>query len=135
MKREDSSENLIFGVGPGSEIGLRTTILAVGDVDEWTRHRGSLPVSGKLAFSSFEGITQELFQIINPEVVFSPILARGFDCIDLAQVLSSIGYPGRYRAIAAALPDPDIVKREIRSMCPGLDFDVIILDDEAAYNN
>ena len=125
MKRQELEQGLDAGAGPASEQQPRATILAVGDVAEWTRHRGSLPVDGSLAFSSFAGITPELFEILAPQIVLSPLLARGFDCIDLAQLLSSLGFRGQYRAITEALPDPEIIRREIRCLCPGIDFDVI----------
>ncbi len=127
MKRQDIERNPVAGAGPSSEEYPRATVLAVGDVREWTRHRGSLPVDGNLAFTSFEGITAELFDILTPELVLSPLLARGFDCIDLAQLLSSINFLGRYRAVTDEIPNPDMVRREIRSLCPKLDFDIVMI--------
>jgi len=135
MKRQDI--DLIFdaGAGPASENGTRATILAVGDLDEWTRNKGSLPVDGSLAFASFAGITPELFEIFAPEIVLSPLLARGFDCIDLAQILMSMGFRGQYRAIADGLPDPEIIRGEIRFLCPTLHFDIVSISADTARMN
>jgi len=135
MKRQDFDLILDAGVGPAAEEGSPATILAVGDLDEWTRHRGSLPVDGSLAFASFNGISIELLEIISPAIVLSPLLARGFDCIDLAQMLVSVGFRGQYRAIAENLPNPDIIRREIRILCPTLDFDVVLVSGEGARIN
>jgi hypothetical protein len=59
--------------------------------------------------------------------VLSPLLARGFKCIDLAQVLRAMGFEGRHRAIDDMLPNPEIVRRRIVDLCPGLDFGVIMI--------
>ncbi len=130
MKRHDIEHSLDSGAGPGAENNQRTTILAVGDIDEWTRHRGNLPANGKLAFSNFSGLSAELFELLTPQIVVSPLLARGFDCIDLAQVLSAIGFRGRYCAICDALPDPSIIRREIQALCPEIDFGVLVVGPE-----
>lgn len=135
MKRQDIDLIMDAGVGPAAEGNSRATILAVGDLDEWTRHRGTLPVDGSLAFASFQGITAELFEILSPQIVLSPLLARGFDCIDLAQMLASIGFTGQYRAIAEDLPNPEIIRREITALCPALDFDVVTVSDREPRMN
>jgi hypothetical protein len=135
MKRHEIEQSLDAGAGPNTERNQRATILAVGDIEEWARHRGTLPVNGKLAFSSFTGVSAELFDVLAPEIVLSPLLARGFDCIDLAQVLSLIGFQGRYYAVCDALPDPGIIRREIRALCPELDFDVIEVPPDKSRPN
>jgi hypothetical protein len=126
MKRQDLDLAPEAGAGPASEHRYQTTILAVGDLQEWHRSGRDLPADGKIAFTDFGSVTEQLFQLIAPQLVLSPLLARGFDCIDLAEVLHAIGFKGRYRAIAELLPDPGIIRGEIRDLCPGLDFDVIL---------
>lgn len=127
MKRHDMEYGPDAGVGPASESRQAATVLAVGDLQEWRRSGRDIPTDSKLAFADFASVTEDLFQVIAPTLVLSPLLARGFDCIDLAQVLHVIGFKGRYRAIAEVLPDPDIIRREIEVLCPGLDFDIIVM--------
>ena len=79
-----------------------------------------------MAFASFEDISEELIARLCPTVVLSPVLARNFDCIDLAQKLFSLRFAGRYRAVSDELPDPEMVEREMRHLCPGLDFGILI---------
>lgn len=127
MKRQDLDLAPEAGAGPASEHRHPATILAVGDLQEWRRSGRDIPADGKIAFTDFRSVSEELFQLIAPHLVLSPLLARGFDCIDLAQVLHAIGFKGRYRAIAEVLPNPEIIRREIVDLCPGLDFDVIVM--------
>lgn len=127
MKRQDFDLGSEVGAGPASENRQTPTVLAVGDIDEWRRHGGDLPADTRLAFTDFRSVTAELFEIMAPTLVLSPLLARGFDCIDLAQVLYGIGFRGRYRAVADLLPDPGMIRREIAGICPGLDFDVVMM--------
>jgi hypothetical protein len=132
MKRQDIELGPEAGAGPASEHRELPTVLAVGDIEEWRRHGGDIPADSKLAFTDFGSVTAELFQVMAPTLVLSPLLARGFDCIDLAQVLHSLGYKGRYRAIAERLPDPAMIRCEIAGLCPNLDFDIIVLPPRTA---
>lgn len=135
MRRQDLDHALDAGAGPASENRQSPTVLAVGDVQEWRRSGREIPADSKLAFADFTSVTEELFDLIAPTLVLSPLLARGFDCSDLAQVLTSLGFKGRYRAVADALPDPEMIRREIASLCPGLDFDVIVVPPQGAVTH
>lgn len=103
----------------------RIAVLAVGDTRKWSAVGHSLPSTGRIAFAAIEDITDDFLQIVEPETVISPLLARSFDCSDLAGRLYSFGFRGRYRAVSDEVPNPDIICREIRVLFPGLDFDVI----------
>jgi hypothetical protein len=105
------------------------SILAIGDVEEWEKAGNSLPSNNKVVFAEFQEVTDVLLATIKPAIIISPLLTRSFDCIDLAQHLQSLGYKGQYRAMAATLPNPTIVRREIKTLCPDIDFDVIALPE------
>ena len=105
-----------------------TRILAVGDAEEWLRAGQPLPADREVAFVSFHEIDAKLMADLAPGVVLSPLLATGFDCIDLAELLVTVEYRGRYRAVAVRLPNPELVVREIRQLCPSLDFDILMAD-------
>ena len=98
--------------------------LAVGDPQEWRQQGHSLPTGG-LAFVAFHEVTQEMLDHWQPSVVFSPLLARNFDCIDLAVLLHGLGYSGEYRAIAIGLPKPKLIEREVCQLCPQLRFRIV----------
>ena len=75
----------------------------------------------------FAELTTELMELHRPDVVLSPLMSSGFDCVELAYRLVDSGFGGRYRAFAEDIPRPEMVKREIRRSFPGLDFDVLVV--------
>lgn len=101
------------------------SILAVGDTRPWTALGRRLPSDGHVVFAEFHEVTDELLATLAPRLVLSPLLARTFDCVDLAQRLGKLHYRGPYRAIDMGLPDPALIVREVRSLVPGLDFAVV----------
>ncbi len=105
----------------------RVEILAIGDTADWIEDQRGIPTDGELAFAAYHDLTAELLVRETPDIVVSPLLAKSFDCIELAQLLSTLGFEGAYRAMTVQLPSPEIVVREIATLCPGLDFDVIEL--------
>lgn len=104
-----------------------TTVLAVGDVQEWTRRGRQIPSEGTVFFAEFHQVTEVLLAELSPRLVLSPLLTRNFDCVDLAQKLAQLGYRGPYRAIDVGLPNPSMIVREIRALVPMLDFEVMRL--------
>ena len=111
-------------IAPGDAARRDVTILAIGEPDEWRRAGGILPSENAIAFCTFEQVDEELLRRLRPTLVLSPVLARRFDCIDLATRLHELGFREKYRAIASNMPNPEIIEREIRSLCPKLDFAV-----------
>ncbi len=107
----------------GAEVGHELTILVVGDLARW---RGApLPRSKGFRCVAFHELTPELLELVRPQIVLSPLLCSAFDCMDLADVLARAGFRGRYRALSPDLPEPELIRTEIRSACPGLDFDIV----------
>lgn len=103
------------------------SVLAVGDTDEWLRRKRPVPPGGRIILTSFADLSRELLDRVKPRLVLSPLLARDFDCIDLAQMLFTLGFAGQYRVVSSDLPDPRVVVAEIRGLCPGLDFGIVDL--------
>ena len=99
-------------------------VLTVGDVARWIAQGEELPRHGGLLFADFWEVTPELLSTVAPSVVLAPLLARGFDCVDLGGRLFDCGFIGRYIIMAPSLPDPNLVLRELRSLFPGLDIDI-----------
>ena len=102
-------------------------ILAVGDVALWKVSGNELPNEADIAFIPFEDIDAQLIYTLNPSVVLSPLLSERFDCIDLANVLCEAGFTGRYRVITQPVPNPQMIRGEIRSHCPNLDFELVVV--------
>ncbi len=104
-----------------SDSSRAVRVIAVGSPAEWRKQRKVLHEDG-IAFLDFEEVTQEVLDALQPSTVFSPLLANNFDCIELAMLLHNLGYSGQYRAMATDLPKPDVIEREVRQLCPQLDF-------------
>lgn len=75
-------------------------------------------------------VDQDLLARLCPDVVLAPLMTQDFDILDLARRLRALGYRGRLRAYAPRIPDPHLVQREISAACPGLDFDLIVIDTD-----
>lgn len=105
------------------------SILALGDMREWRLCGGFLPSDTGIAFADFDELDAALLELVAPTLVVSPLLARGFDCTDVALRLYDLGYAGAYRALARPLPNPMLVVAEVRMLCPGLDFDIAELPE------
>ena len=99
-------------------------IIAVGEPTEWTKKRNPLP-SENVAFVSFQDITDITLDHLAPSIIYSPVLAQRFDCIELAVLLHNLGFKGEYRAVARDLPKPDLIVREVRQICPRLSFQIV----------
>lgn len=77
----------------------------------------------------FEAVTADLMERFQPHFVVSPILTSRFDILDLGQKLWQLRFAGAYRVLTdAPLPNPEIVLREVRLHCPGLDVDILSMD-------
>lgn len=87
----------------------------------------------QVVFAEIDEVGAELIDTLKPQVVISPLLAHSFDCIDLALILHTLGYRGAYRAMSPLLPSPEVIRREIMSLCPGLSFDLIFVHDPAEF--
>lgn len=114
-----------INVERGTSTAQPVAVLAIGTIEQWIREFGALPEPDEFTFSSFHEVTGETIVTLNPSLILSPVVAPNFDCVDVAMLLTKIGYSGPYRAVTARLPKPDIVRREIRAHCPAIDFDVI----------
>ena len=126
MSREDYELGHLASPGYDTSNDETVAILAVGSAAEWREGGNRLQADGRVAFISFEDVSEETIARLCPTVILSPVLARNFDCIDLAQRLFSLRYTGRYRAVSDELPDPEMVEREIKHLCPGLDFAILV---------
>lgn len=79
-------------------------------------------------FLAIDQLSRDAIELIAPDVVLSPLVSSGFDCLDIAERLDRVGFVGRYRIVVDQLPRPDLIRREIKSAFPALDCDVLMLD-------
>ncbi|WP_295535763.1 hypothetical protein [uncultured Thioclava sp.] len=72
----------------------------------------------------FESISSELLADIAPEMVLAPLLSVRFDILDLARLLTDLGYQGAVRAYCAPVPNAKVICTEVKSEFPKLDFHI-----------
>ncbi|MDP1667728.1 hypothetical protein [Phaeovulum sp.] len=80
-----------------------------------------------ITFATLAAVDAGLLDRTTPDVVLAPLMTPSFDVLDLARRLRALGYRGQLRAFTPNIPDPHLVRSEIASACPGLDFDLIVL--------
>ena len=112
-------------VSSGSDQSTTATAVAIGDVAEWRDRGHPLPEGGEIRFMEFHDISESALEQLSPRVIYSPVLARNFDCIELAILLETLGYQGVYRAVAKDLPKPSLIEREVRQLCRRLKFELV----------
>lgn len=108
--------------------GAPSAILAVGELDEWSDKESSLSYGNDMVFVSFDEVSEGCLDAYKPSLVVSPALSPAFDCIELAMLLRNIGYKGAYRAVVRDMPNPDLIEREVKSICPLVDFGILKVD-------
>lgn len=99
-------------------------VLAIGDPDEWCEKGNPLPSGGQVSFLAFHELTAEALAHYKPSIIYSPVLAHGFDCIEMAVALRDAGFDGIYRAYASNLPKPEVIEREVRQFCQTFTFEI-----------
>lgn len=82
--------------------------------------------SDNIAFATLAAVDAALLERIRPAVVLAPLMTPAFDVLDLARLLSALGYRGQLRAVTPGIPDPHLVRREIAAACPGLNFELVV---------
>lgn len=120
---------------PAQTRGRETTVPADGDltdmrvvtVGEALSDAAQLDAGATPEVIAPDDITAESLARLRPDVVLTPLVGAGFDCLDVAVALCKAGYRARLRAVVRFVPNPGLVRREIAASCPGLDFDLIML--------
>lgn len=106
----------------------RTSVLLVGASGD-PHARNVRTIDGiSMIFARIDDVTPCLVARMAPPLVLSPLITPRFDALDLALVLSDAGFAGTYLAATIRLPDGDVVKREVRALCPHLRFGLIYVD-------
>lgn len=106
-------------------------MLVVGDLRGWRRAGRRLPLLSGFHFAGYGDVTAAALERIRPDVILSALFGSDFDALELARRLSELGFAGRYRALAMALPDPAVIRAEVWAVAPGLDFDLFLIDGTA----
>lgn len=106
--------------------------LIIGDVDRWAA-AGRFTVShGCFELCMPQALSVDVLREFCPEIVLSPLFGDDFDVIDIATILRRLGYRDRYLAIAPYMPNTSIIVAEVATVAPAIDFDILVMPEEAA---
>ena len=111
----------------------RPTIIAIGGSPVWKEALGEAPTQDGVNYIQLEDLNATMISLLVPGLVLSPVVAKNFDCLDVAAVLHDSGFSGAYRAVTQRLPNPSIVRREVRALFPELDFDIMLAGQNSFY--
>jgi hypothetical protein len=103
----------------------RLTVLVVGEPA--LASSAVLGPGSPVAFAQLQDVGAELIDTLRPDIILTPLLSASFDCIDLAIILSALNYRGSFRVLCPLIPSPELIRREIRALCPELEFELIFV--------
>lgn len=109
---------------------LSNSTLVVGDLARWEAEGRMKAQLDDFQFVEIKSLTAEVVRNAAPEIILSPLVADDFDAVDVAAKLIELQFTGKYRAISDTLPDADLIRKEIRSFAPQLDFDLLLVPVE-----
>lgn len=117
---------------PAPELALADRTLVIGNLARWCAEGRRVVPFDDVQFIDLCGLTAELLETFDPDLILSPLFGDGFDVIDVAQRLVTLRYRGRYRAISENMPDVVMIIKEVRTQAEGLDFDLLALPPPCA---
>ena len=89
------------------------------------------PGGVSMIYCRFPTISPEFVRRIEPDCIFSPIVARQFDIVDLVRLLDRCDYRGSVVAVTDPLPEPTMVLSELRRFNRRLDMSLLELASAA----
>ena len=106
-------------------VSQEVVLLAIDDLVHTPESGQEIANGGVFTAAAFKDLSAELLHQFEPTIVVSPVMAKGFDCKDLAEKLVRLGYAGMYRAFADHFPRPAMIEREVADAFPDLDFAIV----------
>lgn len=117
-------------VKSGSPVDGMRSVLVIGATADvalpWVVP-GVMPGGAQIEITTMPGLDAALLARLRPDCILAPLMAPGVDILDVAARLDALSYSGLLLAITPPLPNPGIVRREVRLASPGLRFDLIEL--------
>ena len=101
--------------------------LVIGDQRAWDVNASHPPFIEGFKFIDIDALEAKVFDNFPAAIVLSALMTRNQDAIEIARKLKEFSFEGRYRVIADALPNPDLVAREVKAAAPDIDFEVLNL--------
>lgn len=106
-----------------------TVTLVIGDMIRWKKLGRIPPDIPGFVFADIEELSPALMAEAKADIVISPLLIRGADAVEVARRLFRMGFDGSYRVLSGQVPNPDIIRQEIRNVAPKLDFVLMVVPE------
>ena len=74
---------------------------------------------------AFDAITAPFLMREAPDCILAPLVIGPFDILDIAERLVAFGYTGLLLATSPPLPNPNLIRAEMRSIFPSIRFDLL----------
>ena len=92
-------------------------------------HQGSVVVNAR-----FDALTAGLLAEVRPDCVLAPLFGIDCDVMDVAARLTRLGYRGLLLGVTGPLPNPRVIKAEVRGANPDLTFDLIEVPEDGHHS-
>jgi|GEM_PF-3207582 len=123
MLTEKPSAGLQNGTLAGSDRTFDRVLVissAVATPVQQLLHKGSVLVN-----AGFSELTAELLARVKPDCILAPLVGIECDVVEVASRLNRLGYHGLLLAVTGPLPNPTVIRAEVRAANPNLTFDLI----------
>jgi hypothetical protein len=104
---------------PGIDPGPVRVVLVVGRADDAALAQAGR-LGGRMVLTPFSGLNADLLARTMPDAVIFPLIAAGFDALQVIDRLVALRYAGEACVMAPILPNRRMVEAELRSHGPGL---------------
>ena len=108
----------------------RPRLLVIGSPEQWAEAT-LVPVISPddgvdwLRLCPFESLDAALIDETHPDLILSHLLSTSYDVIEVARRLHEVGFSGTYIAIWRRIPNPEVIRGEVRQVAPRLSFELL----------
>ncbi|MDB6453180.1 hypothetical protein [Falsirhodobacter sp. 20TX0035] len=106
--------------------GTQETCLII-ETPEAFRYLDRFPARPSIVMARFRDIGTPLIERVQPDWVICPLVATGFDALDVLSRLGDTGRTLRVGVLSQALPNRRMVERELQSHAGGLEVSLLTL--------
>lgn len=94
-------------------------VLVIGRADDWALAQAAR-LGGRMVVAPFSGLDASLLARLMPDTVIFPLIASGFDALQLIDRLEELQFTGEACVMAPPLPNRRMVEAELRNHGPTL---------------
>lgn len=117
--------SLVPGTRP-PPIETRETWLVVETRDAF-RYIQNTPLRPSIVVARFGDLSASLVDRVQPELIICPLMANGFDAMDVLSRAKSATWRASICVLTPPLPNQKMVERELKSHASGLRVDLLIV--------